>query len=391
MVQSRQGSRLSFGLALLLIAAAVPATVRSVRPTSRPHFAFHENPVSNAPAVYRSEFLPSSGTFSVHGATATQLANGDVMAAWYGGSDEAAQDVKIFSATLDHRTGQWRPAGVLETRSAAEHSLHLHVKSIGNPVLMADSHGVSLYYSAILFGGWSGATICTKSSPDGVHWSPSHRVYTSPFLNIGMMVRSRPWMYSDGTLALPIYHELPRKWAAIARIDASGRVIDEARITDSRPLFQPWMVPTGPDTAVAFLRWSTKMPGCVTVTRTGDAGVHWSDAADTSLVHRDSAVAGIRLGDGSLLAIYNNSAWDRRDLSMARSTDDGVHWSKPHAIEHDTTPDNVVRREYSYPFLLQTRDGRYHLVYTWQRKKIRHVVFNDAWVLGDPLLGVPRG
>lgn len=387
MVQFLRRSRVALLFGVLLIAAAVPATMRSVRPTSKPRFAFRESILSTAPPVYRSEFLPPSGTHSVHDATATQLPNGDILVAWYGGSDEAAPDVRIFSATLDHRTGTWHPARVLETSAAAERSLRLHVKSIGNPVLMSDSHGVSLFYSAVLFGGWSGATICGKSSPDGVHWSASHRVYTSPFLNIGMMVRSRPWRYNDGTLALPIYHEFPRKWAAIARIDEQGRVIDEARITDPRPLFQPWMVPTGPQTAVAFLRWSTKMPGCVTVARSDDAGVHWSDVSGTSLVQRDSAVAGVRLGDGSLLAVYNNSAWDRRDLSMARSLDDGVHWTKPHAIERDVTPDDAVRREYSYPFVFQSSDGLYHIFYTWQRTRIRHLVFNDAWVRSDDTLG----
>ena len=48
-----------------------------------------------------------------------------------------------------------------------------------------------------------------------------------------------------------------------------------------------------------------------------------------------------------------------------------------------------MRREYSYPYFLQTRDRRYHMLYTWQRTRIRHLIFNDAWVLSDPLLGRP--
>ncbi len=376
-------------LAVLLVAAAVPATVRNVRPTSKPQFNFKETTARSSAPVFAEDFVPATAATSVHGATATELANGDLMAAWYGGTDEAAHDVRIYTSTRNRRTGMWTQPQVLEARASTEQSLHLHVKSIGNPVLMASRDGVSLFYAAILFGGWSGATICMKSSPDGVHWSPAHRVTTSPFLNIGMLVRSRPWRYSDGTIALPIYHELPRKWPAIARIDRRGRVIDEARISASQPLIQPWVVPTGPFSAVAFLRWSSSMPGCVTVTRSDDAGVHWSAISDTRLVHRDSAVAAARLGDGSLLVVYNNSVWDRRDLSMARSADGGIHWSKPHPVEHDTTPDEIVRREYSYPYLFQDRDGLYHLLYTWQRTRIRHVVFNDSWVLQDEKLGKP--
>ena len=39
-------------------------------------------------------------------------------------------------------------------------------------------------------------------------------------------------------------------------------------------------------------------------------------------------------------------------------------------------------KEYSYPCLTEGRDGRIHLSYTWERKRIRHVEFNLAW-LGD--------
>lgn len=386
-------------ISILLAAAALPAAIRAAKRTAPVSFveagrrglSGQAGRPSSTNAEYDGEFLPPVNTNFVHGATIAETPDGDLIAAWYGGTDEVYADVKIYTARRDHRSGKWSSPQVLETRDESERMLRVHVKSLGNPVLLADDRGVSLFYVAVLFGGWSGGTICMKSSPDGVHWSDARRVYASPFLNMGMLVRSKPWRYSDGTIALPVYHELLRKWAAIVRIDVAGRVVDESRMMDGRSLFQPWLIPTGPKTAVALLRWASRMPGSVTVTRTDDAGGAWSDVFGTRLIQRDSAVAGVRLSDGSLLAAYNNSAWDRRDLSLARSADEGIHWSKPHPVERDTTPNHIVRREYSYPFLLQTQDGRYHLVYTWQRKLIRHVVFDDAWVLGDPQLGVPRG
>ena len=36
--------------------------------------------------------------------------------------------------------------------------------------------------------------------------------------------------------------------------------------------------------------------------------------------------------------------------------------------------------DFSYPFLMQARDGEVHLVYTWQRKAIKHITFNAAWL-----------
>ena len=110
-------------------------------------------------------------------------------------------------------------------------------------------------------------------------------------------------------------------------------------------------------------------------------GVEWSSVFGTPLVHRDSAIAGESLNDGSLLVAYNNTAWDRRDLSIARTPDAGWHWSKPRPIERDTTPDWNVRREYSYPYFYRSRDGRIHLLYSWRRTLIRHLTFNDAWAI----------
>jgi len=30
--------------------------------------------------------------------------------------------------------------------------------------------------------------------------------------------------------------------------------------------------------------------------------------------------------------------------------------------------------------MIRSQDGLIHLVYTWQRKRIKHVVFNEAWI-----------
>jgi hypothetical protein len=30
--------------------------------------------------------------------------------------------------------------------------------------------------------------------------------------------------------------------------------------------------------------------------------------------------------------------------------------------------------------MIKTRDGNIHLVYTWRRKRIKYMVFNEAWI-----------
>ena len=370
-------------LQVALIASALPALVRMGQ-WRAPEFVLSPPVRQESTPFYEEEFLPQTATAFVHGSTLTEMANGDLLAAWYGGGrDEVQGDVAIFAARRDARTGRWSPPRVVEDRRSAESALGISVKSVGNPVLFSDGHGVRLFYVAIPFGGWSTGTICLKTSSDGERWLPARRLLTSPLLDVGMLVRGRPLPYRDGGVALPVYHSLARKWSAIVRLDHEGAVIDEARIEDRRPLIQPWIVPVSPDRAVAFLRWSSRMPGSVTMANATDGGMRWGPVFGTSLVHRDAAVAAERLSDGSFIVIYNNTAWDRRDLSIARSANGGRSWSKPRPIERDTTPDWNVRREYSYPFLYRSRDGRIHLLYTWQRTKIRHRVFNDAWVVAE--------
>jgi predicted neuraminidase len=340
--------------------------------------------------IFRSEFLPAIKTQFVHAATMVELPNGDVAAAWYGGTDEVQPDVTIRISMLDHATGRWSEPRPIMDRGVVQRALVLHVKSVGNPVLVADTHGLRMFFSIVMGGGWSGATICMTTSPDwGAHWTLPKHVVTSYF-DAGMMVRGAAAVYDDGTIALPIYHQLSAKWAAVARVDADGHVLGEWRIDDDRPLLQPWLIVQSPTEATALMRYSSRMPFCVTIAHTKDAARHWSDVAGTALVHRDSGVSGAMLDDRSIVAIYNNSAWDRRDLSIARSIDNGRTWSHPFHLERDVAQDEKVRREYSYPYALRTRDGLVHVLYTWQRTRIKHVVFNDAWAKNDPTLAEMR-
>jgi predicted neuraminidase len=47
---------------------------------------------------------------------------------------------------------------------------------------------------------------------------------------------------------------------------------------------------------------------------------------------------------------------------------DGQSWTPGPVLE--TEPG----KEFSYPAVIQTADGRVHVTYTWKRQKVKHVV-----------------
>jgi predicted neuraminidase len=42
--------------------------------------------------------------------------------------------------------------------------------------------------------------------------------------------------------------------------------------------------------------------------------------------------------------------------------------------------EQACRFEFSYPYLIRTQNGDFHLAYTWNRAFIKHLAFNRAWL-----------
>jgi predicted neuraminidase len=99
------------------------------------------------------------------------------------------------------------------------------------------------------------------------------------------------------------------------------------------------------------------------------------------LPNPDSAVAGLRGQDGVVWLVFNNMDIDRDDLSLAGSLDGGGTWRVVHAFEQEIAPSEGEEAQgFSYPYLIQARDGVFHLLYTWHRRRIKHVSFNQSWL-----------
>jgi predicted neuraminidase len=345
------------------------------------------SPRAAAPAVsgpgpfYRSQFLPSTGQ-SVHSATAAEISGGRLRAFWYGGSREGASDVAIYTSVFSPQEGTWGPERVLVTRESAQRQLQRYVRKLGNPAVGRDRSGRSwLFFVSASVGGWAGSAINLMVSDDeGETWSPPRRLVTSPFFNISTLVKGPPLQFADGTIGLPVYHEMAGKFGELLRLDAEGHAIRKTRLSWGRSSLQPVILPWSETDAVGFMRYAGDPPGRVLMVQTSDAGAHWSRPVKTDLPNPNAAVGAVLLANGLLVLAFNNSQENRDDLSLAYSKDRGNTWRIAHRLEGDAASPQAPMAEYSYPWIMQDTAGDIHVLYTWGRSRIKHVHFNLAWL-----------
>jgi predicted neuraminidase len=101
-----------------------------------------------------------------------------------------------------------------------------------------------------------------------------------------------------------------------------------------------------------------------------DSGQTWDAMTLTRLPNPNAGTDAVTLRDGRHVLVYNHTAKGRSPLNVALSPD-GRKWFAAVVLESEPG-------EFSYPAIIQTRDGLLHLTYTWQRRRIRHVVLDPA-------------
>ncbi|MDD3267513.1 MAG: exo-alpha-sialidase, partial [Burkholderiales bacterium] len=169
---------------------------------------------------------------------------------------------------------------------------------------------------------------------------------------------------------LPVYHELLRKYPEILLFDKYGNFVKQIRISGNNHLLQPTILAISPQKAYAYFRNGISSPQAIVASVTYDAGLNWTKLSKTNLTNQDSSIAVANLNDGRYLMVYNQLGRTQLDLAISR---DGINWKPFYKIE------NTPNKEFSYPALHVYNDD-IHLMYTDNRKHIKHVLFNREWI-----------
>jgi predicted neuraminidase len=315
------------------------------------------------PRVTLSEFVFNSAPFaSAHASTIEEVA-GTLVAAWFGGSSEGAPDVGIWlSRRVD---GKWTPPVQVALGNPAETSQ----LACWNPVLFKPKSGpLTLYYKVGRSPHeWWGEV---RTSPDGGRsWSGAK------LLKDGILgpIKNKPVQLANGTIVSPSSTEsadTPPMWRVHFELSSDrGATWHSTAPPDATDVnaIQPTIFVRGDGTLQALVRTQSKK---IFETFSTDGGASWSALAPTELPNPNAGIDGTMLRDGRELLVFNRSETERTSLTVAVSAD-GKSWQDLIVLEKDPG-------EYSYPAVIQTRDGLVHITYTWNRRRIKHVVIDPG-------------
>ena len=142
-----------------------------------------------------------------------------------------------------------------------------------------------------------------------------------------------------------------------------------------RGAIQPAVIQKKNGNLVALMRNSGDEPARVQFSESSDKGESWSATTKTSIPNTAS-VELLILQDGRWAFLGNDIDDGRYRLSLFLSDDEGTTWKWKTRIEN-VAPN---KGSFSYPSLIQTKDGMLHITYSFHvekdKKSIKYVVVN---------------
>ncbi|PPK88095.1 putative neuraminidase [Neolewinella xylanilytica] len=314
----------------------------------------------------RTDVFDEGPTPACHAATIVETTPGRLLTAWFGGSYEGAKDVGIYLARS--RGQDWSEPRQLVAAPVVDGD----TLPCWNPVLF-QSQSKRLYLFFKVGPNpreWRGAVV--TSDDDGATW-------TKPaYLPEGFLgpVRNKPVETEPGVILCGSSTESPTTDAWRVHLERYREATDtweKVAVPNSRDfeIIQPAILRHGGDTLQILCRSKhDRLIGSWSY----DGGASWTDADSLPVPNANSGVDALTLSTGNFLLVNNplpmgDDWWNGRNVLDVAFSTDGVDWLPLVDLERHE------EGEYSYPAIIQAADGTVHVVYTYDRKKIRHARF----------------
>ncbi len=352
-----------------------------------------------------------------HGSSIIECPNGDLLACWFHGSGErTADDVLIQGARLKKGAKAWGPVFLMADTPGFPDC---------NPVLYLDGkQRLWLFWLAVQANRWECGLLKYRraenyqgdgapdwSWQDVINLKPGEAFakaleegfdaidynegmwgeYALPYhvlmneaardpykRQTGWMPRIHPITLPSGRILLPLYSD-GFNVSLVAISDDMGDTWRASLPIVGMGPTQPTLVRKKDGSIIAYLRDTGEGLNRVQASTSKDDGETWTPSVDTDIPNPDSSLQVLPLKDGAWLMIHNDTDDGRHRLAASLSEDEGATWAWKRYLE----PSEKEGRSFSYPSVIQTRDGLVHMTYSYVAaggERIRHCTINTEWV-----------
>ncbi|MFD2286909.1 sialidase [Pedobacter petrophilus] len=317
--------------------------------------------------IIQSTYLFEKAPFAAcHASTLVDLGKGKIMAAWFGGKQEGNKGVTIWTA-VKNRNKWTAPKAVADgivndtTRFAC-----------WNPVLFKSSNGTLTLHYKIGPNPREWWAAYKTSADDGRTWSEAVKLpdgFLGPIKNKPVQLDRNTILYPSSTESLD-----EKVWSIhLEKSDNRNNNWKKIKINcDTFGVIQPSILSYSNGKLQLLCR---SRQNVIVESWSADGGKNWSKLTATGLPNPNSGSDAVTLKDGRQLLIYNpltagKNWWEGRSILKLAISKDGKTWKDIYTLE------NHLKGEYSYPAIIQDKNGHVHLSYTAERKKIKYVMLD---------------
>ena len=342
--------------------------------------------------------IPPGPWRTCHGPGMVELPNGDLLCCWFAGTFEGDADIHIVCARLPKGADKWEePVNVSGDPTRSEQ----------NPSLFMGPDGaVWCMYTAQLGRvpgkdnmQFTSQVRCQKSFDGGKTWSDYETIFpeegTFSRQPIQVLKNGR-WIYGTW-ICTDAVDGLAGDPSAFRISDDQGKTWHQVMMPKSNGRVHPTVVELDDGHLVAFMR--SREADNIYRSESFDWGDSWSEPKPTVLPNNNSSISAIRTQSGRIAIAYNPTcvsedmrskcAWPglRCPVAVALSEDGGLTFPMIRWMERGEgyigDENKTNNKQYEYPYIMQSADGRLHLTYAaFTRKAVKYVSFTEADVMG---------
>ena len=314
---------------------------------------------------------------SAHASTLIQLENGNIIAAWFGGSWEKGVDVSIYIC-IRTENGWGKPRRVAQERTVA----------MWNPVLFQKNDGtIQLFYKVgAAIREWK--TYIITSADGGITWTNPRELVDGDCSGGRGPVKNKPIRLKNGDVLAPASLE-GETWDAFVDISTDdGETWEKSDLVPVRKAgYNIQMVDQPYSKYRCFGKgiiqptlWQDEYGGVHMLLRSTssrifrsdsyDNGRTWSLAYATNLPNNNSGIDLVKIPEKELVLVYNPTEnlpnyykGPRTPLKVTVSDDNGENWEDIAVLEDGPGG-------FAYPAVICSKNKEIFITYTWKRERI---------------------